>query len=82
MDKQPPLLTREQQHDCDTLLGFVIRCRQSARRLDRVGYAQTKGQRPLTFEDFKEAVEQRMPDKSDQEKLYLLTYGAHYLRVE
>jgi hypothetical protein len=71
----PPLLTPEQQKDCDNLLGFAIHC-ASYKRACKVGAE------PLTFEAFAEAVKERMPDKTDQEKLYLLTYGAQYLKIQ
>jgi len=72
MPQIPPLLTPEQQADCDELLGFAIHCASYSR-------ACRRGVEPLSYSAFANAVVMRMTDKTEQEKLYLLAFGKQYL---
>ncbi len=73
LGKDSPLLTREQQDYCDSLLRFCEHCGGYDRAL-------RYGIKPLTYGAFLNAVVMRMPDKTDQEKLYLISMGKHYFR--
>lgn len=67
-----PLLTPEQQEYCDQLLAFAGHCGSISR-------AAKRGVAPLLVGQFIHAVVFNMPEKTDAEKLYLITYAKNYL---